>query len=373
MLRVMWAKRLALWLCLWAAPMASAEEDVRIALSSGQAEARVSGSKLQIFDGDTGRRLAAFGPKTQLRMRRVGSKVAFSQGSRELGRVHRVRVTAEAAIALNDGAYFGGLELIAEPSGLVVINLLPLETYLLGIVGNEMSPNWPVEALKAQAVAARTYAMHRRVMMRGKNRLYDLESTVISQVYKGAARISDNVIEAVRATRGEVMAYNHNLVEALFHSTCGGHTLSAESVFGGSVPYLQGVRCQDCEDSPRYHWEARFRASEVERRLRAKRLIRGSLAWMERREGEETVRVKAGGKLYRLNPKSVRSALGNTQLYSTRFSAKTAGGKVEIEGHGFGHGVGMCQWGAHGMAERGRGYREILARYYLNVVIRKLY
>src|SRR4029077_10764001 len=111
-----------------------------------------------------------------------------------------------------------------------------------------------LEALKAQAVAARTYALQRRMMMRAANKAYDLESSVISQVYKGADRIRPSVIQAVKETRGEVMSFHHGLVEALFHSTCGGKTSSALAAFGRAVPYLIPKPCRWCRDSARHRW-----------------------------------------------------------------------------------------------------------------------
>ena len=166
--------------------------------------------------------------------------------------------------------------------GLLAINRLPLETYLLGIVGSEMSPAWPIEALKAQAVAARTYAMQRRMMMRAANKRYDLASSVLSQVYKGAERIRPSVIRAVKETRGEVLAYSHSLVEALFHSTCGGKTVAAHEAFGHRVPYLKPKTCQWCRPSSRYRWRVALPIDEVSKRLRRAGLVASSLTRLER-------------------------------------------------------------------------------------------
>lgn len=377
MARLRIGRLVALVCLLGAARPALAEEEVRISLLSGPKRVRVSGKALRLYDADSGARLAAFSGQAEATLSLNGKKVAIDSGKktrRRWGKRPRILVQAEGAIALENTFYFGRLEVSVGKKGLFVINRLPLETYLLGIVGAEMNPTWPLEALKAQAVAARTYAMERRVRMRALGRPYDLESTVISQVYKGAGRIRPGVIQAVKQTRGQVMAYDHRLIEALFHSTCGGvNTVSSAEAFGGELPYLQPVRCKWSDESPYRNWSASFKLREVERRLRARRLIRGRLRWVQRRQRDDWVRVRAGNKTYRIKPKKLRSLLGSRKLYSTRFSARTSGGKLHISGHGFGHGVGMSQYGALGMAKAGKSYRQILHYYYTNIRIQRIY
>jgi stage II sporulation protein D len=363
---------------LLAPALALAEDEVRIAIQSGPSSVTVAGLELAIFDAEVGDAIYR-GPKgkTKVRLAAKGDGVEVIGPGVPARTVSRVLIEAKDAVWADKGVYFGRLEVGPDPEGkrgaLLVLNRLPLETYLLGIVGSEMSPAWPIESLKAQAVAARTYAMQRRMMMRAANKPYDLAATVLSQVYKGAERIRPSVIEAVKTTRGEVIGFDHELVEALFHSTCGGETISAKAAFGHSVPYLQPKKCQWCKASNRYQWALSFPLSEISSRLERARLVRSRLEGFERGDGAGKVSVKEKKGQRALSPKEVRAAIGYGDLYSDRFSAKTVGKKVVIEGKGFGHGVGMCQWGARGMAEAGKSYRQILEHYYAGAHVRRAY
>ena len=350
---------------------ARADEDVRISLLANQKVVSVSGAQLAIFDADVGDRiyLAAETAKKRIRAK-DGYLLVHGR------RVRRVYVEAKDAVRVESGVYYGRLEIGIErkrKDRIYVLNVLPLETYLLGIVGSEMSPRWPIEALKAQAVAARSYALKRRMMMRQANRPYDLADSVLSQVYKGAERIRPSVIRAVTETRGEVIAYRHDLVEALFHSTCGGHTVSAKSAFGRHVPYLRPKPCKWCRQSTRHRWQISVPLDDLEKRLSRAKLIRGDLRRVTRddKSGHVVARDDRGDR--RLRPKDVRKAVGYSELYSSRFTAATRGSRVKFSGRGFGHGVGMCQWGAKGMADAGRSYKQILEHYYANATVRRIY
>ncbi len=353
-----------------------AEEELRIALSSGQRSVKVGGTRLSVFAADTGNVLARFVANTNLEIGVSGGHLEVKGRPVNLRGAKRVFVEAEDSVRVQAGVYFGRIEVVVDPKrrGRVqVINRLPLETYLLGIVGSEMSPRWPIEALRTQAVAARTYAMQRRAMMRAAGRPYDLAATVISQVYKGAERIRPSVIEAVKSTRGEVISHKHDLIEALFHSTCGGKTVSARQAFGGNVPYLVPRTCNWCRQSSRYRWNMSVSLSDMSKRLKKAGLTKGAIRKVERKLGAKKVTIRDARGTRKFKPRAVRKALGFSKLYSERFSAVTRGSKVTFKGLGFGHGVGMCQWGAHGQAKAGRSYREILAYYYPGTEIRRLY
>jgi stage II sporulation protein D len=369
-------------LCCLAPGVPRAEEEVRIALASARPAVALSGPDLAVFDADTGERLALSPGDGHLSVRAAGDGLEVrlpgvaGEAGPPLASARRVLVESEDQVRVDRAVYYGRLEVSPDREagrGLLVVNRLPLETYLLGIVGSEMNPGWPLEALKAQAVAARTYAMQRRVMMRAAGKPYDLASTVLSQVYKGAERIRPSVIEAVKSTRGEVLGHRHALIEALFHSTCGGRTVSGADAFGREVAYLQSVPCEHCRDSDRYRWKVSYRLGEVAAKLRAARLAGDRLERFERREGAETVSLKDRRGRHAASPKKVRAAIGYLELFSDRFTARTTGKKVVIEGQGFGHGAGLCQWGARGMAEAGRTYREILGHYYREVRVHRLY
>jgi stage II sporulation protein D len=357
---------IAAFLCLFSTS-AFAEEEVRISLFADKKEVAVSGKSLAIYDAEVGDRIAT-GDSALVAKDGLVEVVA---AKKVVARAKSVIVEAKGGVRVASGVYLGRIEVSTGARGaLSVINRLPLETYLLGIIGSEMSPEWPIEALKAQAVAARTYAMQRHMMMRAANKPYDLESSVISQVYKGAERIRPSVIRAVKETRGEVVAHRHGLAEALFHSTCGGKTASAKSAFGREVAYLSPRTCKWCRDSTRYSWKLEMPLAQVASKLG--RYLKGADD-LERKDGASSVTLKAKRTEKKISPRQVREALGYTTLYSERFTAETKGKKVEIHGSGFGHGVGMCQWGARGMAVEGKTYREILEHYYFGAGLKRIY
>lgn len=354
---------------------ARAEEEVRIAILSGASTIPVSGEKVTVFDAESGDRIAGFDRRGAFSIDSKSGFLEVASSRGPLARARSVLVEAEGGVRAGQGVYLGRIEIRPEARSdrLVAINRLPLETYLLGIVGSEMNPAWPIEALKAQAVAARTYAMQRRMMMRAADRPYDLESSVLSQVYKGAERIRPSVIRAVKETMGEVMSWKHDLAEALFHSTCGGRTRSAKSAFGHDVPYLRSEACDWCRDSNRRSWQLTLPLKDLARQLDRAGLVRDKLDGLERRKGAAKVSLRIRKNEKSLSPSALREAIGYTVLYSDRFIAETRGKTVSFEGTGFGHGVGMCQWGARGMAAAGKTYREILEHYYRGVRIARIY
>ncbi len=368
---------LLLWGSAFLASEASAEEEVRIAIAAGVKRMSIAGRDLAVYDADVGDRLASGSGAISVTVRGVKGGVTASGRKLKLDdgkfRARQLIFEAQGGVRVQGRLYLGRVAVGRAKGRLLAINRLPLETYLLGIVGSEMSPAWPPEALKAQAVAARTYAMQRRVMMRAADRPYDLESSVLSQVYTGAERIRPSVEQAVASTHGEVMAHRHRLVEALYHSTCGGETVPAEEAFGRRVSYLRPRKCRWCKTSTRYRWSVSFPIAQVSAKLASAKLVAGAVSDVSRKVGHEKVSVKVGGKAVHVSPRALRKALGFGKLYSARFTAKTSGGKVRFKGRGFGHGVGMCQWGARGLALEGRNYREILGHYYKGSSIARLY
>lgn len=257
---------------------------------------------------------------------------------------------------------------------------LPLEEYVKGVVGAEMPATFHPEALKAQAVLARTYVV-RRLRLFGGSGVAGGRADVSSDPAQGQAwldqrglrqkwgllgyyRYWPKVCDAVEATSGQVLTYQGEVADALYHSTCGGHTEAAREVWGHDVPYLTGVPCQFCRDSPRYR-------TQVDVPLRALAVAVPSSAGADSSPGpgglrllESTVTgrvrtVQLGGVV--LSGPEARARLG---LPSTWFTWVADGERVRFDVRGWGHGVGMCQYGADGQARQGRGYLEILQYYF---------
>jgi len=159
--------------------------------------------------------------------------------------------------------YIGNIEVWKGSSGMYLINELPIEEYVKNVVGSEVSASWDMEALKVQAVIARTYALYQKAMNGNPN--FDLTSSVLHQVYKGSA-VDTRIAYAVMHTEGQVLKYSGRLIEALYHSTCGGKTEDAAEVFGNNYPYLRPVE-STCDISPYWIWERKIPVEEVEKAL----------------------------------------------------------------------------------------------------------
>jgi stage II sporulation protein D len=287
--------------------------------------------------------------------------------------------------------YRGILRILPTPAGaLRVINVLPMEDYLAGVVGGEMSPRWNIEALKAQAVAARTYALAERNAHVKYD--FDVYDSTLSQVYGGCMAEAASVWRALTATWGIVVTHGGGwsqprLLTTWFHSTCGGATVPCGSVFGGQTPPpLAGVPCTYCRNSPRYRWAEvvlpKQEIGEALKRTGYTALVRlGPIARIEVAStlGDggraATLRiVDAAGVSVLIDANFWRGVVGPGRVLSTWFDIEDRGDSIAlVNGRGWGHGVGLCQWGAEFLAERGKTGEEILRYYYPKAELMRAY
>jgi len=248
-----------------------------------------------------------------------------------------------------------------------VVAEVPIEAYVAAVVSREAAPRFHPEALAALAVAVRTYAVG--AAAKPRDPAYDVVAGVEDQVFDGGNRVAAPFREAADRTRGMVVRYRGEIARTVYHSTCGGRTEDAGSVWGKDVPYLRAQRCDDCADSPVYRWE--YRMSETEGRRIAKELgvppgkgLRIEVTGLTPTGRASRVRVACGGVSRELQAAEFRKAAGYAKVRSLKMEVVRVAGGWRFTGEGWGHGVGMCQFGANGMARRGAGFREILARYY---------
>jgi stage II sporulation protein D len=245
-----------------------------------------------------------------------------------------------------------------------VVNYLSLEDYLLGTLGSEMSPSWELEALKAQAVASRTYALY--MIQHPKQAEFDLEKTTQDQVYGGVESEHSRVAEAVKQTAGEVLLFKDLPIKAFFHSRCGGSTETPAFVWNHQQGYPQKkVSCPYCLQKP-FSWQTFVRIDEL---LKWTGLDFGRDFKIEPGDRGPSGRLASlklisGEQRATIGTDTLRSHLGYTRLKSANFDWQHDGELVMFQGVGNGHGVGMCQWGARHLAQKGKTYREILAHYY---------
>ena len=283
----------------------------------------------------------------------------------------------EGLVFIGDRWYRGKVRLAKTGSGFTAINQVDLEHYLASVIGKEMYISWPQDALRAQAVASRSYAMYK--IQRQKSNLFDLLNTTTSQVYGGVEGEADSTIEAAEATRGEVLTHQGKIIEAVFHSSSGGHTENSEHVWSSAVPYLKGVPDYD-QEAPVYQWQANFTAAQLRQRLPGVGNIKALIPVQKSPTGRvKKLRVQGDYGSQVISGRQLRKSLG---LKSTLFQVQSNFGLVagqpsspngfSIQGRGYGHGIGMSQWGAHGMASQGKSYQEIVQHYYPGTHIKKM-
>lgn len=324
---------------------------------------------------------------------------------------------------LDGTEYRGGIQFKRQDTGdMTVINIVNIEEYLYSVIGQEMSPSWNIEALKAQAVCARGFAASNRAKFASYG--FHLTNDTNSQVYLGVASETDSTRQAVDETQGIVLTYNGQIAETLYFASSGGATANSAHVWGNEVPYLTGVvdPYENPEEATRYNWTVSITAAEIKEILANRGVDIGdiqsvqavstdSLGYVTELKftgtgGDYTVtnsncRDIFGGKIYSQrytvtgggeiqNPElSVLSSAGQTILSAFRLfltggspaqfplvvqgaqdtaayaqTAAAGDGSFLFTGHGWGHGVGMSQWGAKAMADQGFSYDSILSFYY---------
>ncbi|NTV52416.1 MAG: SpoIID/LytB domain-containing protein [Candidatus Firestonebacteria bacterium] len=271
------------------------------------------------------------------------------------------------ALKVNGLRYRGQLELTCVArGGILAVNFVPVEDYLKGVVPNEVLYTWPVEALKAQAVAARTFTLS-RMGASSEHADYDVEAGTNSQVYRGLDSEREATNRAVEASAHLVATYQGRFISAFYHSNCGGHTADVRHVWGSDTPYLKGVVCGFCDDSPHAVWSLALSRSELVSAL-AQRNIKTiqSLEMVGRLpDGRAlSLEIRHDGVNEVMKAAAFRMLVGPERLKSTNFEISPSTKNVVFKGRGWGHGVGLCQEGACGLARAGYGFNEILQFYY---------
>jgi stage II sporulation protein D len=286
--------------------------------------------------------------------------------------------TPSGFLRANGQPYRGSVEVRRTRGGrLTAINELDLERYLYGVIKGEIDPRWPPEAVKAQAVAARTLALQNLAALRGKfaSEGYTVRATTDSQVYLGVAGEAAGALAAVDATRGILMTFRGEPIFAAYHSNSGGHTEDSENVWGTPHPYLRGVPDPDALEAPGVQWTARIPLAAVEAALRRGGVGMTGIAGVEAARVTPwgrliTVRVSdEAGRAHEIGANQFRLLVGPGLVRSTMFVVSREGAELAFAGRGSGHGVGLDQWGARALALRGYTFEQILSYYYTGITI----
>lgn len=342
------------------------DTQIRVLVKENAKSIRIAGSTITVSDLLSGHVLFS-----------GGGPFVFTQADNHLavnGRAAGVsgcRIqSADGMLQLDASRFRGYVTISAGGDGLSVINHVPLEQYLYGVIPKEMSCDWESEALKAQTVASRTYALY--VKSKSFQKAYDVTATTASQVYGGLDAESPATNAAVDATRGQVLIHEGELIIACFHADSGGYTEDAEKVWTVEFPYLKGVPDTYSCSTDDSQWQYFITYADLSRKLSAYGLEAGRRVRIipgERSASGRVITVKiiTDDRRMEFTGNNFRIMAGPTKLRSTLFEMLPSEKGILFMGRGYGHGVGMSQWGAEQMARAGFSYPNILKHYYQNV------
>jgi stage II sporulation protein D len=278
-------------------------------------------------------------------------------------------------VTVNNLTVAGRVTIKRQNGKLIAINEVALEDYVKGVVPAEMNAAWHPEALKAQAMAARTYALY-KIRQNGKKD-FDVVASTKDQVYKGRAGADGPAGRATDETRGQVLVFQNEPILAAFFSTAAGPTEDALNVWSVDLPYLKGVECPFDMNSPFFQWRTDVWLPLLEQRLREEGFPVGVIAGLSPAAYTKAGRVShvrilhSDGELH-VKGEDLRRVLGYTVLASTQFDFEVVGFQIQFTGRGAGHGVGLCQWGTKELAEKGYSAEAIVRYYYPGAEIRDI-
>ncbi len=282
----------------------------------------------------------------------------------------------------NDQVYSGEFIIIdsEKSDGCDLVNELDLENYLSSLLSKEMNKSWPIEALKAQAVVARTYAIYKVKLNRafGKDQLtYDIISSEKHQVSGSLNDQTQKTNTAVKRTKGYVLVSSDGkLVPTFYHSKCGGRTLTPDRVWGNRVKGYKSVGCSFCRKHGNNDWFYNLKNEDLKKiitRAKLDKLIPVRVMGRVSEPDSDIVEVSFHKKKFSIKKSLFRRYLGREKIYSNNFKLKKTKNGYTMYGQGRGHGVGMCQFGALDLAQRGYKFKDILSFYYPNYKLKIVY
>ena len=405
----------------------AAQPNIRVGLWTQQTNVTVSANEVfEIRDPGTNDRFGKFTTGTRVLITQKNNRLYVNDLPVKSIVLSVQAIDENGRVEVNNKAYRGKILIKKMDNGMTVINDLPLEQYLYSVVPEEMPSSWPIEALKAQAVAARSYAIYS--MNRHEVEGYDVCALTHCQVYGGSNVENEIAAKAVDATRGQVLLYDHKPIFAAFHASSGGSTENSEDVWGTFIPYLRSVTDYD-QNSPDYHWMVQFTPADLSQLLsqygynigtlqsitlsdfnsgQSDRSVGGAVKEVVFSGSQNTVELTGSKVRSILGLKSTKFAIGvfvplpkkidvaiarnsgynksiDVNLPDYQVPKMMTGSKnihlitdsneeiIKVEGYGSGHRVGMSQWGAKALAEQGYDYQSILYTYYTEVSIGNWY
>ncbi|MBD1211449.1 MAG: SpoIID/LytB domain-containing protein [Dolichospermum circinale Clear-D4] len=351
---------------LWFVLLAPAQASVilRVAIAREVKQVKVGASTTAIVKDSRGKTLGELPGMRPFAAQAVAGGVALDRWQSGL---FWIEPTNKGYVYIGDRWFRGRTLVVPTGNGLTAVNWVDLEEYLYSVIGGEMNSSWPEEALKAQAIAARTYALYERERQR-RNPVYDLgDSPDRWQIYKGVSSESAKTYNAADQTAGKILTYNNQIILSVFHACSGGHTENVEDVWSTRKPYLRAVPDFD-QKIKECNWTKTFTPGEISARIagigNVKEMIIENVSPFR---SVKTLKIIGDKGTKILQGEEVRTAL---KIKSTRFIVnKDANGSFILQGLGFGHGLGMSQWGAYELAKRGANHLQILGYYYQGVAL----
>jgi stage II sporulation protein D len=355
------------------APTANAAE-IRVAIKRDAAQVNIGSSVDAIVQDGAGKTVGEIKGMNGFVAERQGNVVALDKW--KSGVITVQPKDANGVVWIGDRWYRGRVVIVPTSNGLTAVNWVDVEQYLYSVLGGEMNGSWHQEALKSQAVAARTYALYKQESSR--NDLYDVVDNTYSQVYRGIQDESTGTQLAVNATKSQVLTYNGRLILAAFHSSSGsGKTDNVEEVWTQALPYLRSVQDFD-QDSPVFTWTKPYTQAQLSSFFGCNGGTVQSFKPVKQTTGErvKTMQVTTDKGSCQFDGEDIQGKLG---LKSTKFAIVPVYKQVaskdpkatpkvldrfDVVGSGFGHGLGLSQYGALSMAKKGYNYQQIVAHYY---------
>ncbi len=359
-----WWLGVMLWMFLIVPAQASVIMRVRIKQDVKQV--KVGSSTAAVVKDGSGRSLGQLPGREAYYAQAVPGGIALDKWKSPL---FWIEPKGKGFVYIGDRWYRGRTLVIPTEKGLTAVNWVDLEEYLYSVLGGEMDARWHPEALKAQAIAARSYALYRRQKQQ-TNPVYDVGNTPDKwQIYKGVIAEHPKIYAAVDATAGQVLTHNNQIIESVFHACSGGHTENVEDVWGNPLPYLRAVPDFDLNmPNAKCKWQKKFSSKEISQKF-------PRIGNVKEIKAVELSPFNSVKKLQIVGEKGIKELKGELvrtelKLNSTRFTvSKQENGTFVLQGLGWGHGLGMSQYGARYLATQGYNHLQILNHYYKNVAL----
>ena len=357
-----WLLSILVWIALVAPAQASVI--LRVAIERGVTQVKIGSSTTATIKDGSGRTLGQLPGMSSFYAQAIPGGVALDKWRSGL---FWIEPTGKGFVYINDRWYRGRTLVVPTDKGISAVNWVDMEEYLYSVIGGEMDPAWPLEALKAQAITARTFALYERERQRN-NPIYDLGATPDRwQMYKGVSSETPSTYAATDSTAGQVLTYQNRIILSVFHNCSGGHTENVEDVWGSREPYLRGVQDFD-QNVKECSWVKTFSPTEISSDVPGVGNVQQVIPAAFSPFGSVTdLRIVGDRGIKDLKLEEVRTAL---RIKSTRFRvSKAADGSFVLQGQGWGHSIGMSQWGAYSLAKRGYNHLQILNYYYQGVAL----